>query len=84
MCKSTFFFKHLINVLTFFPPDWGMLRRSRCKEAYRVSVVVHTTYMGFIGVRLSAKMKGFYFIRLWYILYRVQYDTAQYKNKNIR
>ena len=21
---------HLLNVLTFFPPDWEMLRRSRC------------------------------------------------------
>ena len=27
------------------------------------------TYMGFIGVRLSAKKKGFCFIELWYILY---------------
>ena len=21
---------HLLSVLTFFPPDWGMLRRSTC------------------------------------------------------
>ena len=22
------------NVLTFFPPDWGMLRRSRCIQIF--------------------------------------------------
>ena len=25
---------HLINVLTFLPPDWGMLRRSRCVQIF--------------------------------------------------
>ena len=24
----------IINVLTFFPPDWGMLRRSRCVQIF--------------------------------------------------
>ena len=24
----------LLNVLTFLPPDWGMLRRSRCAQIF--------------------------------------------------
>ena len=34
--------------------------------------IVSGIYMGFIGVILSIKRKGFRFIGLWYILYRVQ------------
>ena len=37
-----FSYRSHLNVLTFFPPDWGMLRRSRCiqifLQTYQVSV----------------------------------------------
>ena len=41
--------------------------------------------MGFIGVILSIKRKGFRFIGLWYILYRVQNNTVvvQYSSTEI-
>ena len=28
-----------LNVLTFFPPDWGMLRRSRCVLIFLLKIV---------------------------------------------
>ena len=36
-----------LNVLIFFPPDWGMLRRSRCVQSYSFKstyIYVHTMH----------------------------------------
>ena len=32
--KRFLYFQLFLNVLTFFPPDWGMLRRSRCIQIF--------------------------------------------------
>ena len=32
-----------LNVLTFFPSDWGMLRRSRCVQTFLWTTVLHQT-----------------------------------------
>ena len=42
----------------------------------RVTLAVRT-YISFTEARLIAYKEGFYFIGLWYILYRGQYNTVQ-------